>query len=79
MSGRYAVNYIRGMQEGEDHRYLKTVATLKHYAGYSLEAWEGFNRMSFDAIISDEDMVLTYLPAFEAGIKEGRAESVMCR
>ena len=78
LSAQYAIHYIKGMQEGEDARYTKTVATLKHFAAYSLEKWHEYNRIGFDAIISDEDLVQTYLPAFEAGIREGRAESVMC-
>jgi len=78
LNGEYAVAYIRAMQEGEDPRYLKTVATLKHYAAYSLENWKGNSRFSFDAIVSDRDLAQSYLPAFEAGIKKGKAESVMC-
>lgn len=78
LNGQYAVAYIKGMQEGHDERYLKTISTLKHFAGYSLENWKSYNRVSFDANITNQDLVQTYLPAFEAGIKEGKAGSVMC-
>ncbi|CAB9501820.1 Exo-1,4-beta-xylosidase bxlB [Seminavis robusta] len=78
LNGQYAVNFIKGMQEGEDPRYLKTVATLKHYTAYSVENWHTDDRHSFNAIVSDQDLVQTYLPAFEVGIKEGKAGSVMC-
>lgn len=78
LTGQYAVMYAKGMQEGADPRYMKTISTLKHYAAYSLENWGGTDRHRFNAVISDEDLVQTYLPAFEAGIKEGRAGSVMC-
>ena len=44
LSGAYAENYMRGMQEGEDPRYLKTSACCKHFAAYSLENWEGMDR-----------------------------------
>lgn len=37
---RYAENFIRGMQEGEDHRYLLAAATAKHLAVYDLEGFE---------------------------------------
>jgi beta-glucosidase-like glycosyl hydrolase len=30
LSGVFAVEKIRGMQEGEDPRYLKMIAHLKH-------------------------------------------------
>ncbi|KAH3745647.1 glycoside hydrolase family 3 domain protein [Pelomyxa schiedti] len=78
LQSQFVVNYIRGMQEGEDTRYLKTVATCKHYAGNSLENWNGYDRYSFDAKISDTDLEYSYLPAFRACITEGRAKSVMC-
>lgn len=79
LNGQYAIMFAKGMQEGEDSRYIKAIATLKHYAAYSLEDWKGFNRHSFNAIVSDQDLVQTYLPAFEAGIRQGKAKSVMCR
>ena len=43
LSGAYAENYMRGMQEGDDTRYLKTSACCKHYAAYSLENWKGMD------------------------------------
>eukprot|EP00743_Colponemidia_sp_Colp-15_P007755 GILK01008397.1.p1 GENE.GILK01008397.1~~GILK01008397.1.p1 ORF type:complete len:751 (-),score=119.29 GILK01008397.1:185-2437(-) len=78
LSGQYAVNYVRGMQEGNDHRYLKTVATCKHFAAYSLESWNGTDRYHFDAIVSDKDLVQTYTPAFRACVTEGKVRSIMC-
>lgn len=78
LSGEYAVAFVTGMQEGEDTRYIKTIATLKHFAAYSLEKWNHYSRHSFDANVTDIDLIQTYLPAFEAGIRRGRAKSVMC-
>ena len=78
LTGQYAIMYVKGMQEGEDPRYYKTIATLKHFAAYSLEQWGGVGRLAFNAIVSDEDLAQTYLPAFQAGIQQGRAGSVMC-
>jgi len=40
------------MQEGDDKRYMKTVVTLKHFAGYSLEEADGVTRYDFNAVIS---------------------------
>ena len=34
--GRYAYNYVLGMQRGEDPRYYLAVADCKHYAAYDL-------------------------------------------
>ena len=33
LTGAYAVEFLKGMQEGEDGRYLKMSAGVKHYAG----------------------------------------------
>ena len=68
---------MRGMQEGEDPRYLKTSACCKHYAAYSLENWQGMDRYHFDAQVTEEDLAETYLPAFQDCVEKGRASSMM--
>lgn len=73
LTSRLAVAFVRGLQ-GDDPRYLKTVATLKHFAVHS---GPEETRHRFDAIVSERDLHETYLPAFEAGIREGHACSVM--
>jgi beta-glucosidase len=73
LTGRLAVNFIEGMQ-GNDPKFLKTVATAKHFAVHSgPEA----TRHSFDAQVSQHDLFDTYLPQFEMAVKEGKVESVM--
>ena len=37
MSGLFGEAYTRGLQEGEDSRYLMAVVTLKHWDAYSVE------------------------------------------
>jgi len=74
LAGRLAVAFVRGMQ-GDDPRYLKTVATPKHYAVHSGPESE---RHRFDAVVSQPDLWGTYLPHFEAAIVEGGARSIMC-
>jgi beta-glucosidase len=74
LSGRLAVAFVRGMQ-GDDPRYLKTVATPKHYAVHSGPEPE---RHTFDVTVSEIDLRDTYLPQFEMAVREGGALSVMC-
>jgi beta-glucosidase len=74
LTGRMAAKFVRGLQ-GDDPKYLKTVATPKHYAVHSGPESE---RHIFDAVIEDRDLFDTYLPQFEAAVKEGGALSVMC-
>lgn len=74
LSSRMGVAFIRGLQGNHPH-YLKLVATPKHYAVHSGPEPE---RHAFDAVTSKRDLFDTYLPAFEAAIKEAKAYSVMC-
>ena len=69
-----AVAFVRGMQ-GSDPRYLKVVSTPKHYAVHSGPEPK---RHAFDAVVSEYDVVNTYLPAFRASVVEGKAHSIMC-
>ena len=78
LSGAYAENYVKGLQEGEDPRYLKTSACCKHFAAYSLENWHGMDRYHFNAVVTDEDLAEVYLPAFQACVEHGHASSIMC-
>ncbi len=74
LTGRLAVQFIRGLQ-GDNPKYLKTIATAKHYAVHS---GPESSRHTFDAQVSDRDLLESYLPHFEAAVKQGGALSVMC-
>ncbi|KQS92396.1 glycoside hydrolase family 3 C-terminal domain-containing protein [Chryseobacterium sp. Leaf394] len=65
---------VKGLQ-GDDPKYFKTHATAKHFAVHSGPEW---NRHSYNATVSRKDLWETYLPAFEALVKEGNVREVMC-
>ncbi|MBI9057341.1 MAG: glycoside hydrolase family 3 C-terminal domain-containing protein [Labilibaculum sp.] len=73
LTGRLGVAYVKGLQ-GEDEKYLKLVATPKHYAVHSGPEPE---RHRFNATCSDKDLYETYLPHFKEAIQEGGAYSIM--
>jgi beta-glucosidase len=73
LTSRMAVNFIQGMQ-GDDPNYLKTVATAKHFAVHS---GPEKNRFAFNSVVSQRDLRMTYLPAFQAAITEAKAGSIM--
>jgi beta-glucosidase len=74
LTGRLAVPFVRGLQ-GDDPQYLKTVATVKHFAVHSGPEPE---RHVFDARVSERDLRETYLPQFDRALHEGGAYSLMC-
>jgi beta-glucosidase len=74
LTGRMGVAFVTGMQ-GNDPHYLKVVSTPKHYAVHSGPEPQ---RHSFDAKVSETDLVDTYLAAFRATVVEGKADSIMC-
>ncbi|MBQ8999246.1 MAG: glycoside hydrolase family 3 C-terminal domain-containing protein [Clostridium sp.] len=72
LTSRLGVSFIKGLQGNE--KYLKIAACAKHFAVHS--GPEGL-RHEFNAIVNDKDLYETYLPAFEACVKEADVESVM--
>ena len=73
LTSRMGVAFIQGMQ-GDDPRYLKAVACAKHFAVHS--GPEPL-RHRFDARPPERDLYETYLPQFEAAVREGHVGQVM--
>ncbi len=72
LTSRLGVRFVEGLQG--DGPVMKAAACAKHFAVHSgPEAV----RHEFDAKVSLKDMWETYLPAFEALVKEADVESVM--
>jgi beta-glucosidase len=70
---QFGVAYIRGLQ-GDDPKYVKAMACAKHYAVHSgPEPVRTYISMS----PPERDLYETYLPAFEAAVREGHVGSVM--
>ncbi|VGO16543.1 Xylan 1,4-beta-xylosidase [Pontiella desulfatans] len=73
LTARLGVEFIRGLQ-GDDGTYLKVAACAKHYAAHS---GPEPGRRSFDVSPTARDLYETYLPQFEAAVREGGVEAVM--
>lgn len=69
---RMAVAFVKGFQ-GDHPKYLKAVATLKHFVANNSE----YNRHNGSSDVSERFLREYYLYAFQAGITEGGAYSVM--
>ncbi len=77
LTSRLGVAFIKGLQGLENYPdcdTLKVAACAKHYAVHSGPEGE---RHHFNAKASAKDMEETYLPAFEAAVKEAKVEAVM--
>lgn len=77
LTATLGIEVVKGLQcLGEDEKYDKMHACAKHFAVHSGPEW---NRHTFNAEnISPRDLYETYLPAFEALVKEGNVKEVMC-
>ena len=78
LTSQYTYTLIDGLQNGDDERYLKIAADCKHFDAYDLERWNGTDRHHFNAIVSDQDLVETYLPPFETCVRDAHVASIMC-
>ena len=74
LSSRMGVNYITGLQ-GDGSKYIKVVATAKHFAVHS---GPEKSRHKDNYHTTNKDLYETYLPAFEAAVKEAKVHSIMC-
>lgn len=70
--GCMGVAYVNGLQ-GDDPKYLKLAATLKHYAVNNVEQ----DRKKLDMTVSERMMHEYWLPHFKACVIEGKAQSLM--
>ncbi len=73
LTGRMGTAFVKGMQ-GDDPRYRKVDATLKHFAVHS--GPEGL-RHSFDARPTERDLRETYLWAFKYCVDHAKPAAVM--
>lgn len=74
LTGELAVDFIKGLQ-GDDPKYLKLVATSKHFVVHS---GPESTRHSADVHPSNYDFYETYTPHFKKTIDEAGVYSVMC-
>jgi beta-glucosidase-like glycosyl hydrolase len=68
----------QGNSQWNDPNYILSSSCCKHYAAYSLENWNGIDRHHFNAIVTEQDEVDTYLPAFQACVADAHVSGIMC-
>lgn len=73
MISRMAVSFVKGIQ-GDDPNYLKSVACPKHFLVHN---GPEKGKMFENRVVSEADLIESYLPAFEAVVKEAGAKGIM--
>ena len=92
LTGVLGAAYVNGMQTPDPSWPTPAVRNVaKHFAAYNLEsnfagrvsassiaASDGQYRLSYDANVSEADMMQTFLPAFESLVVDAKLRGVMC-
>jgi len=73
LTGQMGMQFVKGLQ-GDDEKYLKLVATAKHFAVHNGPEPD---RHVFNAVPNSRDLWETYLPAFEDLMVDAKAYSIM--
>jgi beta-glucosidase len=73
LTARMGSAFVRGIQ-GENPRYLKAVATPKHFAVHN---GPEDGRFAFDSVVSDRDLWEEELSAFEFVVRDSRPAGIM--
>jgi beta-D-xylosidase 4 len=68
-------------KHGEDTRFVKSIVTVKHWAAYSVDNYDGpdgkNDRYHYDAKVDMYEFFDTYAPGFKAAVDAG-TRGVMC-
>ena len=83
LAGAYASEFVKGMQENPDAPagVLQTGCVCKHFIANSMEKSSDdgitFGRENYDAQVSMQDLVDSYMPAFRDCVEKGKAAGLM--
>lgn len=76
VAGRMSASFVQGLQ-GQHPRYIRANAGCKHLDAYAGPENIPMTRYVFNAVVSERDWRLTFVPAFKACVAAG-TYSVMC-
>ena len=84
LTGEYAAEFVRGFQESpvDGGAHLQASACCKHYDANSMEksteAGVSWSRHNFDANVTQQDLVDSYMAGFQSCVEKGRVSGLMC-
>eukprot|EP00658_Telonema_sp_P-2_P054924 TRINITY_DN43684_c0_g1_i3.p1 TRINITY_DN43684_c0_g1~~TRINITY_DN43684_c0_g1_i3.p1 ORF type:complete len:513 (+),score=82.49 TRINITY_DN43684_c0_g1_i3:35-1573(+) len=83
LSGEYGAAFVAGMEhDPDDEAHILASACCKHYVGNSVEmsTVDGmtWNRFEFNAAITQQDLVDSYMLPFQSCVEKGQVSGLMC-
>ena len=83
-SGEYAEYFVKGMEQSpDDPGHIQASACCKHYVANSMdgstEVGVHHDRNHYDANITQQDLLDSYMLPFQACVEKGRVSGLMCR
>lgn len=85
LTGEYAEWFTKGMQESPDAPgYIQASACCKHYVANSMEQTtqkdgEYHERQHVDSLVTQQDLVDSYMRPFQSCVEKGKVSGLMCR
>ena len=75
---QYAIEFVSGFQKNDlDPGHIQASACCKHYVANELEKWNNTDRNHFDAKVSIQDLLDSYLVPFQACVEGGGVSGLM--
>jgi len=83
LSGQYAINFVDGFErDPSDPGHILASSCCKHFVANSMESTnqDGIShaRYDFDAQVTMQDLVDSYLPPFQDCVEQGKVSGLMC-
>lgn len=83
LSGEYAAQFVQGFERNPaDEEHIQASACCKHYVANSMDsskvAGVHWDRNHFDADITQQDLMDSYMPPFQACVEKGKVTGLMC-
>jgi beta-glucosidase len=76
LTSKLTEGYVAGMQQSKDG-YMAAASCCKHFAVYDVESFPT-ERYYYNAVVDGRNLWETYLPAFEACVKDANVAHIMC-
>ena len=83
LTGEYATQFVQGFERNpRDPTHIQASACCKHYVANSMESTTNNGvrhwRNEFDATVTQQDLIDSYMAPFQACVEKGKVSGLMC-